>query len=177
MPVNIGKIIKAIIERKGIKISEFAKQVECSRPTLYDIFERDTIDTDLLERISQALGENLFFHFISKPDIFNHQLKINDPDELKFVISCLEERLRSLESQGNAGGQIGKKKTTSTKIKISEKLLEERGIDPKTHPLYAKPKRKDPTEDLKLSSEGVAITRKKDRKGAKGSKLKKNLKK
>jgi len=56
----IGEKIKRLIRQKGYTVTEFAEMINCSRRTLYEIFRKNSIDTELLYRISLVLGYNLF---------------------------------------------------------------------------------------------------------------------
>jgi predicted transcriptional regulator len=56
--IHIGKLIKEKVEASNLSIAEFATMINRTRPTVYDIFERDSIDIDLLLRISDALHYN-----------------------------------------------------------------------------------------------------------------------
>jgi plasmid maintenance system antidote protein VapI len=54
--VHIGSIIKKVLAEKSMSISEFAGEINRDRTTIYDIFERKSIDTDLLIKISDVLN-------------------------------------------------------------------------------------------------------------------------
>lgn len=67
--VHIGSLIKEEVERQKLPKSEFAKQVNCTRRTVYDIFARSSIDTELLKHISKVLNRNFFKDLASDPDL------------------------------------------------------------------------------------------------------------
>lgn len=60
--MNIGARIKARfdLEPKNHTVSWFARQLNCHRVNVYDIFRRNTIDTELLMRISVILRYDFF---------------------------------------------------------------------------------------------------------------------
>lgn len=58
--IHIGNIIRIKLIENNISITEFAKMLCCDRRNVYDIFERKSIDTDLLFRISLIVHEDLF---------------------------------------------------------------------------------------------------------------------
>lgn len=60
--MHIGKTIKDVVDRqpKGRTITWFAEQLNCHRVNVYDIFNRSTIDTELLRRISVILDHDFF---------------------------------------------------------------------------------------------------------------------
>lgn len=53
--IHIGSIIHRKLEESPLSIAEFAERINRTRPTVYDIFRRKSIDTDLLVRISEVL--------------------------------------------------------------------------------------------------------------------------
>ena len=53
--IHIGSIIKKVFDAKQITITEFANRINRERTTVYDIFQRKSIDTDLLLKISEVL--------------------------------------------------------------------------------------------------------------------------
>lgn len=60
--MNIGARIKARfdLEPKAHTVAWFARQLNCHRVNVYDIFRRNTIDTELLMRISVILRYDFF---------------------------------------------------------------------------------------------------------------------
>jgi len=64
-PVFIGKIIEEELRCQGRSVTWLSRQIHCDRRNIYDIFQRDSIDTSLLMRISRVLGVD-FFRYFSK---------------------------------------------------------------------------------------------------------------
>jgi hypothetical protein len=60
MTMHIGKLIREQVEKQGKTVVWFARQLSCSRTNVYKIFERPSIDTSLLMRISNILQYNFF---------------------------------------------------------------------------------------------------------------------
>lgn len=58
--VHIGKLIKTELERQERTPTWLAKKINCDRTNIYRIFNRESIDTALLSRISTALNRNFF---------------------------------------------------------------------------------------------------------------------
>lgn len=56
--LHIGHLIKAVFDESGMTVSEFARQIHLERSTIYGIFERPSIDSMLLARISLVLKHN-----------------------------------------------------------------------------------------------------------------------
>ena len=63
MEIHIGQLIKARLEETGMKKSEFARRINRTSQNVYDIFQRKSIDTDLLATISHILECNFFEPF------------------------------------------------------------------------------------------------------------------
>ncbi|MBQ3636430.1 MAG: XRE family transcriptional regulator [Bacteroidales bacterium] len=63
--IHIGKVIKAEMERQGRSPSWFARVLNYERSNIYNIYERESIDTELLMKVSKALGVD-FFDMYSK---------------------------------------------------------------------------------------------------------------
>ena len=58
--IHIGELIGQVLEEQGRTITWLAKQIGCSRENLYKIFRRSWIHTDMLQKISIALGYDFF---------------------------------------------------------------------------------------------------------------------
>lgn len=60
--IHIGNLIKEVFanQPKPHTIKWFAEQLHCRRGNIYDIFNRATIDTELLVRISRILDYDFF---------------------------------------------------------------------------------------------------------------------
>lgn len=56
----IGQLIKARLTERGMTVSRLARLLSCERSNLYRLFEKDSIDTRLLLRISRALDYDFF---------------------------------------------------------------------------------------------------------------------
>ena len=57
---HIGACIRAELDRQGRSITWLAGQVCCTRENLYKIFKHPWINTDMLFKISKALGYDFF---------------------------------------------------------------------------------------------------------------------
>ncbi len=60
MDTCLGHIIKEEVARQGLTADQFADLICTSRTNVYNIFERENFDMELLVRISQALHRNFF---------------------------------------------------------------------------------------------------------------------
>lgn len=58
--IHIGEHIRAELKSQERTVTWLARGVNCNRQNVYDIFKRNTIDTELLMRISLLLHRNFF---------------------------------------------------------------------------------------------------------------------
>ena len=61
--MHIGQIIKQELEEQGRTVVWFAKKMSYTRSNAYKIFNRATIDTEVLLRISQLLGVDFYQYY------------------------------------------------------------------------------------------------------------------
>ena len=61
--IHIGKKIKKVLDNSEITKVEFAKRLGITRTVAYNIFERKSINTALLARISLVLRHDFFKHY------------------------------------------------------------------------------------------------------------------
>lgn len=118
--VHIGKKIKEVLGRSRFGVKEFATRINRSRTVLYDIFERSTIDTGLLQKISKEL-EHDFFSYYNRDTAW-----VTREDRAKYIskndiLSGMSDELNALKKQ---------LKDAEKRIELLEKvnkLLEEKG--------------------------------------------------
>lgn len=56
--LHIGQLIKSVFDASGLSVAEFARRINCGRPNVYSIFERNTIDVKQLVAVCKALNHN-----------------------------------------------------------------------------------------------------------------------
>ncbi|MBE6287355.1 MAG: XRE family transcriptional regulator [Mediterranea massiliensis] len=56
----IGILIKEELERQERSVSWLARKLSCDRSNIYRLFQKESIDTKLLQRISIILNRNFF---------------------------------------------------------------------------------------------------------------------
>lgn len=56
----IGNIIKDELERQERSVTWFARKLSCDRSNIYRLFQKHSIDTALLARISVILNRDFF---------------------------------------------------------------------------------------------------------------------
>lgn len=62
--LHIGELIQEELHRQERTVSWFARKLFCDRTNVYNIFQRKSIDTELLLRISLILNHNFFKYYI-----------------------------------------------------------------------------------------------------------------
>lgn len=73
--IHIGSIIREKLEESGLSIAEFATKINRTRTTVYDIFNRKSIDIDLLLCISEVLDYNFLEEVYIEKDESTPQTK------------------------------------------------------------------------------------------------------
>ena len=58
--VKIGNVIRDKVKERGFSNAEFARRINKHIRNVYDIYQRDSIDTELLSKISSVLNFNFF---------------------------------------------------------------------------------------------------------------------
>jgi transcriptional regulator with XRE-family HTH domain len=78
MRIHIGEKIKARAKELRMGPTELAKHISTSKQNVYGIYKRESIDTELLQKISKALGVDFFCHY------FDPKLPIAEEDLPKY---------------------------------------------------------------------------------------------
>lgn len=58
MEMHIGHQIKEVFDRQGRRATWFASELNCNRANVYNIFNRENIDVEMLIKISFVLQHN-----------------------------------------------------------------------------------------------------------------------
>jgi len=93
--IHIGSIIKQKLEESSMSMKEFAGRIKCERTTVYNIFERKSIDSELLLRISQALN----FDFYN--EVYLNNEKNNFSKKILIAIEIDEKNIDKLDLPDN----------------------------------------------------------------------------
>lgn len=64
--IHIGQIIKQELHHQERSVTWFANKLYCDRTNVYKIFKRNSIDTELLLRISIILQYNFFHYYLNE---------------------------------------------------------------------------------------------------------------
>ncbi|MEM7036465.1 MAG: helix-turn-helix transcriptional regulator [Bacteroidota bacterium] len=100
----IGKIIKQVLDRSGMKLKVFAARIGTTRQNVYKIFDRQSISTDRLQKISQVLEYDFFKHFALDPKERSTSENLLAGGKARYAdlqaeIESLRERIQILEDR------------------------------------------------------------------------------
>ncbi|TND09329.1 MAG: helix-turn-helix domain-containing protein [Bacteroidetes bacterium] len=116
MSLHIGKLILKHLESQGINKSEFARRIGVTPQNVYSIFRRSSISTDLLQKVTQALGFNFFQYY--SPEAEYH----NTVSEPLASVSELERETATLKREAELLRQ------ENEYLKMINELLKERSM-------------------------------------------------
>jgi len=75
--IPIGKLIQEKLAEKNQTVVWLSQQIPCSRTNIYKIFNKNSIDTEMLYRISQILEFDFFQYYsdsiINRANDFNNK--------------------------------------------------------------------------------------------------------
>lgn len=97
---TIGDLINEEVRRQEMPVTKFAKEINCQRNNVYDIFNRSNMDIDLLKRISKVLGVNFFQKIADDLDLVCEEADNVNPQEQKAVSQFLDVVPKLLEKMG-----------------------------------------------------------------------------
>ena len=97
---TIGDLFNEEVRRQGMPVTKFAKEINCQRNNVYDIFNRSNMDIDLLKRISKVLGVNFFQIIADDLDLVCEEADNVNPQEQKAVSQFLDVVPKLLEKMG-----------------------------------------------------------------------------
>ena len=97
---TIGDLINKEVRRQEMSVTKFAKEINCQRNNVYDIFNRSNMDIDLLKRISKVLGVNFFQKIANDLDLVCEEADNVNPQEQKAVSQFLDVVPKLLEKMG-----------------------------------------------------------------------------
>ncbi len=105
---HIGRLVKSVFDRSGLSVSEFARRIYCERTNVYTIFNRSSIDVDLLVRISKALDYNFFEDIMNEyglTTMFTPKLNIQvdlSKRSKEDSIAAIRSLLKEIEGRDNS---------------------------------------------------------------------------
>lgn len=103
---TIGDLINEEVRRKGMPVTKFAKEINCQRNNVYDIFNRSNMDIDLLKRISKVLEVNFFQTIANDLNLVCEEADNVNQQEQKAVSQFLDVVPKLLEKNGEKRSHI-----------------------------------------------------------------------
>ena len=97
---TIGDLINEEVRRQKMPVTKFAKEINCQRNNVYDIFNRSNMDIDLLKRISKVLDVNFFQTIANDLDLVCEEADNVNQQEQKAVSQFLDVVPKLLEKMG-----------------------------------------------------------------------------
>ncbi len=88
--MHIGSIIKQKFETSGLSVTAFAKKLHMSRNNVYNLFERDSVSTDLLIKAGEVLHYNFFTHFTEEVTV---EVVKKDKPKISILIEVKDEAM------------------------------------------------------------------------------------
>ena len=79
----IGTIIREELERQERTVTWFARKLSCDRSNVYRLFQKHSIDTALLSRISVVLGRDFFSELSENLPATMHRRDVPEGDVSK----------------------------------------------------------------------------------------------
>ena len=113
---HLGTYIKNRVKEKGITVSEFARRIHCTRRNIYQIYKKNSLDTDLINRISLALEIDLLSTF-NKSSF----LKLKNDVQPETIEKYYEKSINRLNSIENK--LISDKKLSNETVFIVNNIL------------------------------------------------------
>ena len=102
MVIHIGKRIKEELYKQGVSVSVFAKKINRSRNVVYDIFERESIDTNLLNKIGKILNCDFFSLYSSQKEFSLESVKHFNSGEPAALYGKQAEEILLLKQENEA---------------------------------------------------------------------------
>lgn len=101
MAVHIGKKIKEELHKQGMGATDFAKKINKSRNVVYDIFERESIDTALLSKICNVLKFDFFalYNTTYKLQLEKPLLALDEKTRYNTEFEHLSDKIKLLENE------------------------------------------------------------------------------
>jgi plasmid maintenance system antidote protein VapI len=102
MAIHIGKKIKEELYKQNLSVTNFAKKINRTRNVVYNIFERESIDTDLLNKIGKVLNCDFFSVYSAQKEYSLDSVKSFNSREPEPQYGKHVEEMERLQQQNKA---------------------------------------------------------------------------
>lgn len=99
MAIHIGKKIKEELYKQNVSVTGFAKKINRTRNVIYNIFERESIDTDLLNKIGKVLNCDFFSVYSAQKEYAIEAMKNFNSREPEAHYGKQGEEIERLQQQ------------------------------------------------------------------------------
>ncbi len=119
--VHIGKKIREVLDKSHYSVVEFAKSINITRDGAYKIFEKERINTALLQKISDVLEHDFFNYYTStsptaKENKGNYGYATKDElHQLTHTVQALVKEIEKLREDLGTKNQKTAKKVVKKK--------------------------------------------------------------
>lgn len=79
--IHIGKVIEKILRDQGRTVAWFARSLYCDRTNVYKIFQRESVDSEMLYRISKILSHDFFKYYSQELEVESEKDLVNFKEE------------------------------------------------------------------------------------------------
>lgn len=101
--VHIGKKIKEVLDNSPMKATELARKISLTRVGVYKIFEKESISTQQLQKISTVLKHDFFVYYQNQLNVVkDHETNYgfadkDDVEELKKMVAELAKNVNRIQ--------------------------------------------------------------------------------
>lgn len=96
MNKKIGQLIKERVDALNLNVTDFAKMIGRERTNVYNIFNRSSIDTELLKKIGQVLHYDFFQDLLEPETVKEIVLRHAITNKVYVELSLTEEEVKTL---------------------------------------------------------------------------------
>lgn len=121
--VHIGKKIREVLDKSHYTIVDFAKKINLTRDGAYKIFEKESIASDQLEKISKVLNHDFFRYYQGNLNIVQEKntsygyASKEDLEELTKLVGMIAKDIDKMRKELAQLSEPKKKKSGSKKGK------------------------------------------------------------
>lgn len=125
--VHIGEKIYEVWKQSRLKGTEFATLINKDRQVIYDIFKRESIDTQLLQQIGVVLKHDFFRYYYETSTFDKKEMFVSEPNsgygyvsreeflELSSLVSALTNEIKNAKNTPSKTENIAYKQKSQTK--------------------------------------------------------------
>ncbi|MBC7864245.1 MAG: hypothetical protein IAF38_14805 [Bacteroidia bacterium] len=121
--VHIGKKVKEVLGQSRFNVTEFAAKINKTRTVVYDIFERQTMDTGLLMKIGKVLDHDFLSYLLDSVKEERTPYRGKKEMELYAELEEFKKRMAELEKRNVLLEKYVKLLEEKKKVKSPKKIF------------------------------------------------------